>query len=740
MIGTLAKETAMPQPAQHYRICHLCEAMCGVVIEHQDGEILSIKGDKADPFSGGHICPKAIALKDLHEDPDRLRRPMKRVATGWVEVSWEEAFDEVEKNLKRIRHQAGGESIGVYLGNPTVHTPALLAVPAFVHALGATQRFSATSVDQLPTMVANQQLFGHQLLFPVPDLDRTDYLLIVGGNPAASNGSLMSAGDVMGRIKGIRNRGGRVVVVDPRLTETALKADDHVFIRPGTDFFLLAAMATEMFDRGLVRLRDLEHCVEGLVELQQALAPFTPDTVAEVTGVAAERIRALAADIAMTECAAIYGRVGACTQEFGGLTAWMLHVLNILTGNLDREGGMMFATPPLDLVGLGSPGSYGKQRSRVRQLPAFSGELPVSVMAEEILTPGEGQIRALVTHAGNPVLSTPNGQQMDRALASLEFMVSIDIYINETTRHAHFILPPVSPLERSHMEVGLSPLMVRNAAKWSPALFEAPEDSRQDWQILNELTQRMSSTNAVQRVARRGLQLVVDQLGLDTGLDLLLRTGPYGTHAALSKKGSTPVQKLLAVVRPKDGLSLKKLHENPHGIDLGPLRRQLRKRLEEKRRKIPLALPLYLDDIPRALERLLPRQPGELRVIGRRHVRSNNSWMHNSHRLVKGPNRCTAMLHPDDAALLGIANGMNVRVQSRVGAIELPAEITESVMPGVVCVPHGFGHDRAGVKLRVARKEAAGASLNDITDDRFVDVITGTAVLNGVPVTVAPMA
>lgn len=730
----------MSQPAQHFRICHLCEAMCGVVIEHQDGEILSIKGDKADPFSKGHICPKAVALKDLHEDPDRLRRPVKRMATGWVEISWEEAFDEVEQNLKRIRRDFGGEALAVYLGNPTVHTPALLAVPAFVHALGAKQRFSATSVDQLPTMVANHQLFGHQLLFPVPDLDRTDFLLIVGGNPAASNGSLMSAGDVMGRIKGIRDRGGRVVVVDPRLTETAQKADDHLFIRPGTDFFLLAAMATAMFEGGLVMPGDLQHHIEGLDELRQALAPFTPERVADITGVDAERIRVLANDVALAERAAVYGRVGACTQEFGGLTAWMLHILNILTGNLDREGGMMFATPPLDMLTLASPGSYGRQRSRVRGLPAFSGELPVSVLAEEILTPGEGQIRALVTHAGNPVLSTPNGRQMDKALATLDYMVSIDIYINETTRHANIILPPVSPLERSHMEVGLAPLMVRNAAKWSPALFEAPEDGRQDWQILAELTQRLGGEGAINRLARKGVQAVMERLGLDTGLDLLLRTGPYGSHAALTDRRATPVQKIMSVVRPKDGLSLKKLREHPHGIDLGPLRRQLRKRLEVRGRRIPLAAPLYLDDIPRALERLQAWQPGELRVIGRRHVRSNNSWMHNSHRLVKGPNRCTAMLHPDDAAVLGVADGMKVRLSSRVGAIELPAEVTDAVMPGVVCVPHGFGHGREGVQLHVARREAPGASLNDITDEQVVDAITGTAVLNGVPVSVAPIA
>ncbi|MDP2227994.1 MAG: molybdopterin-dependent oxidoreductase [Moraxellaceae bacterium] len=728
---------AMEASAHHFRICHLCEAMCGVDIEHRNGGIVSIKGDKADPFSKGHICPKAVALKDLHEDPDRLRRPVKRVATGWVEISWDEAFDEIETNLRRLRSDHGGDALAVYLGNPTVHTPALLAVPSFVRALGAKQRFSATSVDQLPTMIANQQLFGHQLLFPVPDLDRCEFLLIVGGNPAASNGSLMSAGDVMGRIRGIRERGGRVVVIDPRRTETADKADDHLFVRPGTDFFLLAAMVTEMFAAKVVRLRDFDRLVEGLDALRTALAPYTPESVAAITGVEAARIRALAMDVARAERAAIYGRVGACTQEFGGLTTWLLHVLNILTGNLDRAGGMMFATPPLDMVKLGSPGTYGRQKSRVRGLPAFGGELPVAVLAEEILTPGPGQIRALVTHAGNPVLSTPNGAQMDRALAALDYMVSIDIYINETTRHAHIILPPVSPLERSHMEVGLSPLMVRNAAKWSPALFEPPVDSRQDWQILLALTQRLSGDGGLGRYMRQGMQSVMERLGLDSALDVLLRTGPYGTHAALGKKASV-LSRMGAVLRPDgEGLSLKKLRAHPHGIDLGPLLPQLQARLEKMRRRIPLLPAVYEADLPRARQALTNFDATQMRVIGRRHVRSNNSWMHNSHRLVKGPSRCTALLHPDDAARLGIADGAPVKLASRVGAIELPAELSDAVMPGVVSVPHGFGHGRAGVKLRVAQAEAAGPSLNDIIDDQLVDAVSGTAVLNGMAVEVS---
>lgn len=727
----------MSGPQQHFRTCHLCEAMCGVVIEHQDGQILSIKGDKQDPFSRGHVCPKVMGLKDIHEDPDRLRHPVKRVGRDWVEISWEEAFATIEENVKRIRREHGPDALGVYVGNPTVHTPALLLIPPFIHALGARQRFSATSVDQLPHMLANLQMLGHQLLFPVPDLDRTDFLLMLGANPAASNGSLMTAGDPMGRIKAIRERGGRVVVVDPRRTETAEKADDHIFLKPGTDFFFLAALINVMFADAHVRLRHLADQVTGLGELEAVLAPFTPEAVAEFTGVAPKVMRELARDFASAERAACYGRIGTCVQEFGGLAGWLLHAINIITGNLDHEGGMMFATPPFNAVELGPKGEFGKHRTRVRGLPSFGGEFPASVLAEEILTPGKGQIRLLATHAGNPVLSTPNGRQLDEALAQLDFMFSIDIYINETTRHAHIILPPTSPLERSHMDLAFAPVSVRNFVKWSPAMVEPPEGTRRDWQILLELANRLGESGRLGRYVRQGVQGAIERLGLDAGLDLLMRFGPYGTHARLVQKKSSATARVLSVLRPdREGLSLKKLAENPHGIDLGPLEPRLPGALATPDRKIHLAPGIYLADVKRARERLAGRQAHPLLLIGRRHVRSNNSWLHNSQRLVKGKGRCTAWLHPADAARLGVAEGQAVRVTSRVGGIELPAEITDAIMPGVVSVPHGWGHDRPGVQLAVAGR-VAGVSVNDITDEQHIDALTGMPVLNGVPVTVS---
>ncbi|MDF3030794.1 MAG: molybdopterin oxidoreductase family protein [Moraxellaceae bacterium] len=566
-------------------------------------------------------------------------------------------------------------------------------------------------MDQLPHMLANLQMFGHQLLFPVPDLDRCDFLLMLGANPAASNGSLMTAGDPLGRIKALRARGGRVV--------------------------LLAAMVQVMFVESHIRLRHLGEMVEGLSELKQAVELFTPEAVTEITGVPADTIRSLARDFASARQAACYGRIGACVQEFGGLTTWLLHAINVITGNLDHEGGMMFSNPPFNALELGPKGEFAKHRSRVRGLPSFGGELPVTALAEEILTPGQGQIRLLATHAGNPVLSTPNGRQLDEALAQLDFMFSIDIYINETTRHAHIILPPSSPLERSHMDIGLAAVSVRNFAKWSPPLFETPEGARQDWQILLELSNRLADSGRLGRYVRKGVQGAVESLGLDAGLDLMLRFGPYGSHAKLVQKKSRATERVLSVLRPdRDGLSIKKLAENPHGIDLGPLRRILPGALATKDRKINLAPAIYLDDVKRAKQKLRSRHSQALQVIGRRDVRSNNSWMHNSQRLVKGKPRCTAYVHPDDAARLQLTDGQHVRVTSRVGSIELPAEITDAVMPGVISVPHGWGHGRAGVQLGTARK-VAGVSLNDITDEQYIDALTGMPVLNGVPVTLS---
>jgi anaerobic selenocysteine-containing dehydrogenase len=727
----------------HHRTCPLCEAMCGLVIEHRGSEILSIKPDREDVLSRGHICPKAVALKDIHEDPDRLRRPVRRTAHGWEEISWDAAFGEVERRVAAVRERHGSNAVAIYAGNPTVHNlGAMLAVGDFIRAVHTENLYSATSVDQLPHMVASHAMFGHQFLIPVPDVDRTQLFVCIGGNPVASGGSIMGAPGFEKRIAALRARGGRFVVIDPRHTESAEIADEHLPIRPGTDVFLLLGMLRELFVAGRADLGHLAGRVAGLEALRHAVLEFDPGQLAGRTGIPAARVAALAREIADEPRALVYGRVGACTQEFGGLVLWLIYCLNAVTRHLDHEGGMMFAEPAVDLTrAYGSKGHYGRFRSRVRGLPEFGNELPVATLADEILGAGPGQIRALLTFAGNPVLSTPNGRQLDRALEGLEFMVSVDPYLNETTRHAHLILPPASPLERSHYDIALSGFAVRNVAKYSPPLFDKPADARHDHEILAELTARLGTSRGRARLAARARASFVRRLGPRGQLDLMLRTGAYGmpyrgwVRWAAALPGFGAIRRQLAVPeRRPQGLSLRRLEAAPHGVDLGPLEPSLLRRLATPDGQVQLAPSPHLQDLERAA-RVLGQPASPLTLIGRRHVRSNNSWMHNSQRLVKGKPRCTLMMHPDDATDRGIADGATVRLRSRVGEVEVPVEVTDHVMPGVVSLPHGWGHDRAGIRLGVASRHA-GVSINDVIDDQRTDALTGTAVLNGTPVEV----
>jgi anaerobic selenocysteine-containing dehydrogenase len=712
----------------HYRTCTLCEAMCGLTLQTEGGRVVSIRGDADDPFSRGHICPKGAALGDVHADPDRLRQPMRRTPGGWQPVSWDEALDEAAERLRAVQRAHGRDAVAVYQGNPTVHNyGSMLYAPGFVRALGTRNRFSATSVDQLPHHLAAYFMFGHGLLIPVPDLDRTDFFLVLGANPAVSNGSLMSAPDAAGRIKAIRRRGGTVVVVDPRRTETAALADRHHFIRPGTDALLLLALLHVVFAEGLEKPGRLAELTDGLEAVRALAADFAPERAAAATGIEADEIRALARAFAAAPSAVCYGRCGVSTQAFGGLAHWLINLLNLVTGNLDRPGGAMFTRAAVDVLKRSRPGSYGRWKSRVRGLPEFSGELPVATLAEEMLTPGPGQVRALVTSAGNPVLSTPNGAQLDRALAGLDFMVSVDFYLNETTRHAHLILPPTSPLEHDHYDLVFYLLSVRNAARFSPAVFPTPPGALHDWEIFLGLQRRL------ERGAKARLRhAVLARMRPHGLLDVGLRTGPYGA-------GFRPFGR---------GLSLRKLRRHPHGIDLGPLEPALPGRLFTRDRRIHAAPAPMLDDVARLRAQLADAETSadaaaadefDLLLIGRRQLRSNNSWMHNYPRLMKGRDRCTLLLHPADAAARGIADGAAVRVGSRAGSVEVAAELSDEVMRGVVSLPHGFGHGRPGTGVTVAAAHP-GASANDVTDELRVDALGGNAALNGVPVRVEAVA
>jgi anaerobic selenocysteine-containing dehydrogenase len=712
----------MSAMATHYRTCTLCEAMCGLVIETEGTAVRSIRGDEADPLSRGHICPKALALQDIQDDPDRVRGPLKRVGADWVPITWTEALDETARRLRDVQQAHGRDAVAAYMGNPSVHNyGSMLYGVQFLRALRTHAKFSATSVDQLPHQLVAYWMFGHQLLMPIPDVERTSFVLMLGGNPAASNGSIFTAGDINVKLKELRARGGKLVVIDPRKTETAHAADEHHFIRPGTDALFLLALLHVVFAEGLEKPGRLAGFTDGLAAVREETRGFEPERVAGATGIPADEIRRLARAFAAAPAAVAYGRVGVSTQAFGALCQWLVNLLNIVTGNFDRPGGAMLTSPAFDLANpaAGTRGSFARRVSRVRKLPEMGGELPVAVLAEEILTPGPGQIRALVTSAGNPVLSTPNGRKLDEALASLDFMVSVDFYINETTRHAHLILPPTAPLEHDHYDIAFHLLAVRNTAKFSEAVFPKPAGAKHDWEIFWELERRLAGGG----LANRAKYAALKRVGPARIVDLGIRMGAYG--AKLNPLGK--------------GLTLAKVRANPHGLDLGPLVATLPGRLQTKGKRVQAAPEPLVRDLTRLRHELLlaPAAAGEfdLLLIGRRHLRSNNSWLHNASRLVKGPPRCTLLMHPADAAARGLAEGATAVLASRVGSIDVPVEVTDRVMPGVVCLPHGWGHDRPGVKLRVAQAHA-GVSVNDVTDDMLVDALAGTSVLNGVPVKV----
>jgi anaerobic selenocysteine-containing dehydrogenase len=726
--------------------CPLCEATCGLELTLSEGGIDRIRGDADDVFSHGFICPKGASLKELHDDPDRLRTPLVRVGGELRPASWDEAFAEIDRRLGAIWDEHGRQALGIYLGNPSAHNLSVLTYGrVLVKALQTRNIFSASTVDQYPKQMASALMFGTGSTVAVPDVDRTDHLLILGANPLASNGSLLTAPDMRGRLRAIRARGGKVVVVDPRRTRTAREADEHHFIRPGTDALLLFALVHTLFDEQLEDVGALAPHVAGLEEVRELASGFAPEEVADSCGIAADDIRRMARELAAAPRAAVYGRIGTTTQRFGTTASWLVDVLNVVTGNLDRPGGAMFPRPVAGSSNTtGEPGrgrgaAFGRWHSRVRGLGEVFGELPVACLAEEIETPGDGQIRALLTIAGNPVVSTPNSERLAAAIDDLEFMVSVDIYVNETTRHADVILPAPSPLQRSHYDLALLGFAVRNVANYSPPALEPDPQVPQEWETLlrlggiatgqgpnadvaaidrfvaYEVARRQSTDPSSGLHGRDPDELLAElqpRVGPERILDLQLRGGPYR-------------------------VTLAELEAAPHGIDFGALEPRMPDVLRTPTGVIELAPEALVGDVARLHAALAEPVNGAMTLVGRRELRSNNSWMHNLPTLVRGKERCIALVHPDDASRLGLVDGEEAVVRSRAGEIVVPVEVTDDVMPGVVSIPHGWGHDLPGVSLSVAGAHA-GTNSNVLTDELVVEPLSGTAVLNGIPVELEP--
>lgn len=702
----------------HYGFCNICDAICGTEIVVEGRKIVSIRGDARDPFSQGHICPKAIAQQEVHEDPDRLRKPLRRRGRDFEEISFDEALAEAGERAAAIQKAHGDDALALYFGNPIAHNYAsLLHLVAFAKGLHTRNVYSSGSVDAFSRMLVSQLSFGHPAILPVPDIERTHHLLVFGANPIVSNGSIMTAPDVKRRFRELRARGGRIVVIDPRRTETADVADEHHFIEPATDALLLFSLVQVIFDELLERLDRSPVRVNGLDEVRALARDFTPEAVSPRVGIAPETIRRIAREFAGAPSATCYGRMGTCVQTFGTIATWLVDVLNVITGNLDRPGGAMFTTPAVDLVGLaraiGMTGSFGTFQSRVRKLRDLNGELPVAALFDELATPGPGQIKGLFTVSGNPVLALPDGARLDALLPKLDLMVSIDPYVNETTRHAHLIIPPTSSVECDHYPLLEHAMAVRNTAHYAPAVFEKEPGAWHDWQLLADLSARIGrDRGGVRRLTGALHGLLARQVHPRRILDLLLRLGPHR-------------------------LSLHKLVDAPHGIDLGPLEPRLAKIVATRSGAIELAPREIVADVPRLRSALssTPRAAGEFSIISKRTLRSMNSWLHNAPRLVSGRPRCLVTMHPDDAPACGLHDGELVTLRSPRAAITLPLRVSDEIKPGVLCMPYGWGHDREGSRLTVARRQG-GASYNDLLDAESYDPVSGASVLNGVVVRV----
>ncbi len=715
-----------------HRQCTLCEAHCGIKVEVEGSKVLRITGDPEHHLSRGYICPKAAALTDLYEDPDRLRAPVRKRADGsWEQIGWDEAIEYAASGLRAVAERHGRHAVANYLGNPGAHTWSVLAFLNLRLALWTRNSYSASSTDQLPQHVVATEVWGNPVSIPIPDPDRTMHMLIIGANPAVSNGSVMTAPGMRDRLRDIRRRGGKVVVIDPRRTETVKLADEHVQVRPGGDPYLLLAMLHVLFAEDRVDLGALAAHADGLDEVRRLVAPWTPERAAEHCGIDADTIARTAREFADAPNAVAYGRVGVCQQTTGTITHWLITLLNAVSGNVDREGGLMFTTPAVDLSGLfkllrrlDKP-LHRNRTARVSGLPDTLTEFPVAGLADEIITPGQDQVRGLVVFAGNPVLSSPGGGRLDAALEELEFMVAVDSFVTETTRHADVILPGISPLERDDLDLVLSGFGIRNHLAYNRRAVEPAPGQRNDWEILNDLAARVG-TGLGGRLASAYFG-IANRLGVtkpSTVAEIAIFSGPHG----LLRRGL------------RNGVTVGRLKRSEHGIDLGALQPRLPGILTTRSGRAQLAPQLFLDearklDASATDHEAATRDGFDLTLIGRRSLRSNNSWMHNSKRLMKGDDRCVALLHPDDAEARGLADGDTVRVTSRVGAIELPVSVSDEIRAGVVSVPHGFGHHRPGIGWSHAATKP-GVSVNDITDPLVVDALSGNAAFNAVPVKV----
>ncbi|MFN8159440.1 MAG: molybdopterin-dependent oxidoreductase [Solirubrobacterales bacterium] len=715
------------EASERITYCRVCEPFCGMVATVEDGRLAKLRPDPEHPLSAGFACPKGIAMTGVQSDPDRVLHPLRRAGGGSFErVSWEAALGEIAERLDRIRSQHGGESIGWYMGNPGAFSYSHpIWSKGFIDALGSSHYYTASSQDVSNRFAASHFLYGSPFLVPIPDLERTDLLLLVGANPLVSHGGVMSAPRIKDQLHAITARGGRVVVVDPRRSETAA-AFEHLAIAPDADAWLLLSLLAVIFEEGLEDVEALRSQTAGAEALRALAAPHPPEATERRTGIGAAEARGLARDLAAAERAAVYGRTGSCLGRHGTLVSFLLDALNAVTGNLDSPGGAMFGDPPLDFEGIVHRlglATYARVRSRVGGFPEVLGSLPASLMAKETTTPGPGQLRALFVSAGNPVLSVPNGPELVEAMERLDLCVAIDLYVSDTARHADFVLPATTMYEREDLPLPFLGLFTKPFITFTEAVVEPSGEARQEWEIIEDISRRIgvvpSSIPLARLLGRAGLRLSPRTL-----VDLLLRTGPKGDLFGLRR----------------GGLSLAELRRNPHGVVLAEHLRAgvMKGKLRTRDRRVRLDVPEIRDEVGRLAARPESGAEMPLRLIGLRELRSHNSWMHNAALLMRGGREHSARIHPEDGAAAGVEDGAACRLVSAHGAIQTVARLTDEVTRGTVAVPHGWGHS-GGWQIA---NEAGGANVNELVSSEPEDLerLAGMAFMNGVPVRLEAVA
>lgn len=719
---------------QKTTFCRICEPLCGMIATVEDGRLTALRPDKDHPLSAGFACQKGVAFSEIVNDPDRVTTPLRRKSSGGFEpVSWDEAMSDIAARLADIHRRHGSGAIGWYYGNPGAfsysHT---LSLSTFMLGFGPKLHvFTAGSQDVNNRFVASQLLYGSPLALPVPDVLRADLLVVIGANPVVSHGSVLTVPRIKDRMHDIVKRGGRVLVVDPRKTETAAQFE-WLGIVPDGDAYLLLSLLQVMFDENLVDRTRLAAQADGGVWLERLARPFSPDVTAQRTGIDPDTVRSLARDLVRTRRAAVYGRVGTSIGENGTLTTYLLDAVNLVAGNLDVAGGSMFGR-------FGLPGErwlgkaagallrtiYARRRSRIGGFPSVLGSEPAGVMAKEITTAGRGQVRALLVSAGNPVLSVPNGEELETALESLELMVGIDLYVNETLAHCDYVLPATTMYERDDFPLPFQTLQPTPFRQATERVIAPMGQARAEWEIIDDLTSRLGGRTpglAMMAALRKALALFGVRVTPRLLVDAIIRLGEGGDRFGL-RRGGLSFARLTA--------------DHPHGTVLAPHLREgvLGDTVVYRGGRVRLRH----DDIAAEVAKLERREAPEaypMRLIGMREARSENSWMHNAPLLMRGERAQHARIHVDDAAAANIGDGDVVRIASQHGEIEVPVIVTKDIVAGVVAVPHGWGH-KGTAGWRLANR-AGGANVNKLMSSNPDDIesLAGMARLTGVPIRV----